>query len=165
MTNILVKSLTLFPSAQFSLAIHLINPSAAASGELHEALTKLRALNSQLEGAQYSQFWATLDGDDLCADLVADISGFEDIIRHRIALLISQAFREVRLSYLESWLGLSGDETKKFLMDVCGWTADSDGIIRVPPNPDNEAKKAEIREDVHVDQFARVIRRSWEETA
>ncbi|POR39263.1 Eukaryotic translation initiation factor 3 subunit K [Tolypocladium paradoxum] len=163
-TNILVMAMTQFPSAQFSLALHLINPSAAASGELHEALTKLRTLNSQLEGAQYAQFWSTVDGDDLCADLIADIAGFEDMIRHKIAILVSQAFREVKLSHLESWLGLSEDATKKFVVDVCGWSVDADGSIKVPSNPDNEAKKSEIREDVNVDQFARVIRRSWEET-
>lgn len=154
--------MTQFPSAQFSLALHLINPSVAATGELHEALTKLRTLNSQLEGAQYTQFWANVDGDDLCADLVADISGFEDMIRHRIALLVSQAFREINIRHLESWLGLSEDATKKFVTDVCGWVVDGDGNIKIPSNPDNEAQKAEIREDVNVDQFARVIRRSWE---
>ena len=156
--------MTQFPSAQFSLALHLINPSAAASGELHEALTKLRTLNSQLEGAQYAQFWSTVDGDDLCADLIADIAGFEDMIRHKIVVLVSQAFREVKLSHLESWLGLSEDATKKFITDVCGWSVDAEGSIKVPSNPDNEAKKSEIREDVSVDQFARVIRRSWEES-
>jgi translation initiation factor 3 subunit K len=163
-TNILVKTLTQFPSSQFSLALHLINPSAAASGELHEALTKLRALNSQLEGAQYAGFWANLDGDDLCADLIADISGFEDMIRHRIALLVANAFRELKVSFLESWLGLNEDATKKFITEVCGWTVDGEGNVKIPSNPDNEAKKAEIREDVNVEQFARVIRRSWEET-
>ncbi|KAL3952211.1 hypothetical protein ACCO45_013928 [Purpureocillium lilacinum] len=150
-TNILVKAMTL-------------SPRPAPHQPLHEALTKLRALNSQLEGAQYAQFWATVDGDDLCADLIADISGFEDMIRHRIAQLVSQAFREIKLSHLESWLGLGEDATKKFVMEVCGWGVDGDGNIKIPSNPDNEAKKAEIREDVNVDQFARVIRRSWEET-
>ncbi|KAF4589282.1 Translation initiation factor 3, subunit 12, eukaryotic [Ophiocordyceps camponoti-floridani] len=163
-TNILVKALTQFPSAQFSLALHIINPSVAATGELPEALAKLRSLNSQLEGAQYTNFWATVDGDDICADLVADISGFEDLIRHRIAQLISQAFREVNMDLLEPWLGLGKDATKKFVTEVCGWEVDDQGNAKIPPNPENEAKKAEIREDVNVDQFARVIRRAWETT-
>ncbi|PHH82311.1 hypothetical protein CDD82_6419 [Ophiocordyceps australis] len=163
-TNILVKAMTQFPSPQFTLALHLINPSAAASGELHEALSKLRTLNSQLEGAQYSQFWATVDGDDLCADLIADISGFEDLVRHRIALFVSQAFREIQLSHLESWLGLNEEATRSFVSEVCGWDINADGNVQIPLNPDNEAKKAEIREDVSVDQFARIIRRSWEAT-
>lgn len=163
-TNILVKAMTLFPSPQFSLALHLINPSAAGAGELHEALSKLRTLNSQLEGAQYAEFWASVDGDDLCADLIADISGFEEVVRHRIAQLVSHAFREVKLTHLESWLGLSEDATKKFVTEVAGWSVDGEGNIKVPSNPDNEAKKTEIREDVNVEQFSRVIRRSWEET-
>ncbi|KAL6852746.1 hypothetical protein ACO1O0_007294 [Amphichorda felina] len=162
-TNILVKAMTQFPSAQFPLALHLINPSAANSGELHEAVSKLRTLNSQLEGAQYARFWETLDGDDLCADLIADISGFEDMIRHRIALLVSQAFREIKLSHLEAWLGLSEDATKTFVEEVAGWSVDAEGNVKIPSNPENEAKKAEIREDVNFDQFSRVIRRSWED--
>lgn len=155
--------MTQFPSPQFSLALHLINPTAANSGELHEALTKLRTLNSQLEGAQYAEFWETLDGDDLCADLIADIAGFEDLIRHRIAGLVSQAFREVRVGLLEAWLGLGEEATRKFVEEVAGWAVDADGVAKVPSNPDNEAKKSEIREDVNIDQFARVIRRSWED--
>ena len=163
-TNILVKALTQFPSSQFSLALHLINPTTASTGELHEAVAKLRALNGQLEGAQYAGFWADVDGDDFCADLIADIAGFEDVVRHNIALLISQAFREVKLSFLESWLGLSEDGTKKFVTEVYGWSVDGEGNVKIPSNPENEAKKSEIREDVNVDQFSRVLRRAWEET-
>lgn len=155
--------MTQFPSSQFSLALHLINPSSANAGELHEALSKLRSLNSQLEGAQYARFWATIDGDDLCADLIADISGFEDMVRLRIAQLVSQAFREIKLTHLEAWLGLNEDATKKFIEEVCGWSVDGEGNVKVPANPENEAKKSEIREDVNVDQFSRIIRRSWEE--
>ncbi|KAM5352039.1 hypothetical protein ACJ41O_004762 [Fusarium nematophilum] len=162
-TNILVKTMTQFPSPQFSLALHLINPSCAVTGDLGEAITKLRSLNSQLEGAQYAHFWAELD-DDMVADLIADIAGFEDLIRHTIALLVSQAFREVKLSHLESWLGLGEDATKSFVTEVCGWTLEDDGNVKVPSNPDNEAKKSEIREDVNVEQFSRVLRRSWEDT-
>ncbi|KAK2735093.1 eukaryotic translation initiation factor 3 subunit [Colletotrichum kahawae] len=164
-TNILVKAMTQFPSPQFTLALHLINASAAAQGELHEAVAKLRTLNSQLEGAQYARVWNTIDGDDLCADLIADISGFEDLIRANIAGQVSQAFREVSLSQLESWLGLSADATAKFASEVAGWTVGDNGIVSIPRNAENEAKKAEIREDVNVDMFSRVLRRSWEETA
>jgi translation initiation factor 3 subunit K len=162
-TNVLVKAMTQFPSPQFHLALHLINPSAANQGELHEALSKLRTLNSQLEGAQYAQFWSAVDGDDLCADLIADIAGFEDMIRLKITQLVSQAYREVKLELLESWLGLSAGATKEFVEEVAGWAIEGDSV-KIPSNPDNEAKKAEIREDVNVEQFARVIRRSWEDT-
>ncbi|ROT37951.1 winged helix DNA-binding domain-containing protein [Sodiomyces alkalinus F11] len=157
--------MTQFPSAQFALALHLINPSAAAQGELAEAVAKLRTLNSQLEGAQYARFWNAVDGDDLVADLIADIAGFEDMIRQRIAVLVSQAFREVSLTQLESWLGLSTDATTQFVTEVAGWKVGESGTVSIPSNPDNEAKKTEIREDVNVEMFSRVIRRSWEEVA
>ncbi|KAK1476137.1 eukaryotic translation initiation factor 3 subunit K, partial [Colletotrichum cuscutae] len=164
-TNILVKAMTQFPSPQFTLALHLINPSTIAQGELHEAVAKLRTLNSQLEGSQYARFWNTIDGDDLCADLIADISGFEDLIRSNIANSIAQAFREVSLSQLESWLGLDGDATAKFVTEVAGWTVGDNGVVTIPKNAENEAKKSEIREDVNIDMFSRILRRSWEETA
>jgi translation initiation factor 3 subunit K len=155
--------MTQFPSPQFSLAMHLINPAAGATGELHEAITKLRDLNAKLESARYAPFWAALDGDDLCADLIADIAGFEDLIRERIATQVSQAFREVALPQLEGWLGFNSEEkTRKFASEQ-GWTVDGD-TVKVPRNPDNEAKKAEIREDVKFDMFSRVIKRAWEDT-
>ena len=122
-------------------------------------------LNLQLEGAQYARFWATLESDDIYADLTTDIAGFEDMIRVRIAQLISQSYREVDVSVLENWLGLDDeDETKKFAVETCGWKV-ADGLVQIPKNAENEAKKSEIREDVNIDMFARVIKRSWEETA
>jgi translation initiation factor 3 subunit K len=165
-TNILVKAMTQFPSAQFPLALHLIPPAATAPGsELHEAVVKLRSLNSQLEGSQYAPFWASLDGDDLCADLIADIAGFEDLIRQRVTSLVGQTYRELPLALLASWLGLEKDvdAAAKLVTENHGWSVDN-GTVKVPRNADNEAKKTEIREDVSVDMFSRVIRRSWEET-
>ncbi|KAL1870726.1 hypothetical protein Daus18300_005046 [Diaporthe australafricana] len=165
-TNILVKAMTAFPSPQFNLALHLLAPSSLAPGtELSEAVTKLRALNAHLQGASFSRFWATLDSDDLYADLTTDIEGFEDTIRVQIAQLVSEAFREVQTDILEGWLGLEGkDAVEKYVTETCGWTVEGDKVL-VPKNADNEAKKAEIREDVNVDMFARIIRRSWEEVA
>ncbi|KAK0624920.1 armadillo-type protein [Bombardia bombarda] len=172
-TNILVKAMTQFPSPQFDLCMHLLapshsNPAPASTSELAEAVAKLRVLNTQLEGAQYGRFWATLsaDDDDIYADLTTDIAGFEDMIRVRIAQLISQAYREIDVAVLENWLGLDGaDEVAKFAVETCGWKVVEDGLVQIPKNAENEARKAEIREDVNVDMFARVIKRSWEEVA
>lgn len=162
MTNVLVKAMTQFPSPQFSLALHLLNPTTASTGELAEAVSTLRDLNTALERAEYARFWSTLNGDDLCADLIADVADFEDMVRHRIAHLVSQAFREVGLEQLGAWLGLNAEGTKKFVAEVCEWEVEGD-VVKVPSNPDNEAQKAEIREDVKIDMFSRVIKRSWED--
>ncbi|KAK7960307.1 CSN8/PSMD8/EIF3K family domain-containing protein [Apiospora saccharicola] len=166
-TNVLVKAMTCFPSPQFSLALHIIPPSTLAPNsraELPEALAKLRELNNQLQGAQYSKFWRNIEGDDLCADLVADIDGFEDMIRIRIATLVSHAFREVDVGVLAEWLGLEEGAARKFIQETVGWKIEGDKV-QVPRNAENEAKKAEVREDVNVDMFSRVVRRAWEETA
>jgi len=163
--------MTQFPSPQFDLAMHLLSPSHSNPGpnstsELAEAVSKLRALNAQLEGAQYDRFWATLESDDLYADLTTDIAGFEDMIRLRIAQLISHAYREVQVSVLENWLGLDGEaKVKSYVTETCGWKVGEDSVVSIPRNPENEAKKSEVREDVTIDMFARVIKRSWEETA
>ncbi|KAK4184288.1 putative cytosolic translation initiation factor 3 subunit 12 [Podospora australis] len=172
-TNVLVKTMTQFPSPQFDLAIHLLspansNPGPGSTSDLAEAVGKLRVLNSYLESANYSRFWATLeqDNDDIYADLTTDIKGFEDMIRVKIAQLLSQAYREISLSTLEGALGLDGeDKVTQYVTETCGWKIGEGGVVLIPKNAENEAKKTEIREDVSIDMFSRVIKRSWEETA
>ncbi|KAI0425577.1 ARM repeat-containing protein [Xylaria sp. FL1042] len=168
-TNILAKALTCFPSPQFSLALHLIPPSVLTPAntrneELPEAVGKLRELNDLLQSAQYARFWATFDSDDLCADLTTDVKGFEELVRVRIATLVSHAYREIDLPILEQWLGMDGNGAHTFITETAGWTVNG-GLVKIPKNPENEAKKSEVREDVNVDMFSRVIRRAWEETA
>ena len=162
--------MTQFPSIQFDHSLHFLSPSVSNPGpgapsELAEAVGKLRIVNAQLEGAQYARFWATLDSDDIYADLTTDIVGFEEMIRLRIAQLVSEAFREIQVSVLEAWLGMDEADVRKFAVETCGWKLAEDGVVQIPRNVENEAKKSEIREDVNVDMFSRVIRRTWEEVA
>ncbi|KAI1007209.1 Eukaryotic translation initiation factor 3 subunit K [Podosphaera aphanis] len=173
-TNILVKCLTIFPSPDFSLALHLLPPHiltpistssalpAAGDAPLSEAVQKLNILHNLLSQASYSEFWSTLDSDDLYADLIADVSGFEELIRVRIALTVSQSVREIEKIVLESWLGIRGDALDKFLTSVCGWQIDG-SMVKIPLNKENEAKGTIVRENVKFDQFSRVIRRAYEQ--
>lgn len=175
-TNILVKSLTVFPSPDFSLALHLLPPHiltpvstssalpAAGDAPLSEAVQKLNVLNNLLAQASYAAFWSTLDSDDLYADLIADVAGFEELIRIRIALTISQSVREIERSVLESWLGLQGETFDKFVNGVCGWEIEGT-VVKVPLNKENEAKGTIVRENVKMEQFSRVIRRAYEQPA
>ena len=162
-TNILVKSLTVFPSSDFSLGLSLLPPHvlaplsssshnpAAGDAPLSEAVQKLNELKNQLEGANYADFWSTLDSDDLYADLIADVSGFEELMRVRIAATVSQAVREVDRNILESWLNLHGSEFEHFVGTVCGWNV-SGSKIKVPLNKENEAKGTVVRENVKFDR-------------
>jgi len=175
-TNILVKALTVFPSPDFSLALHLLPPHiltpiatssalpAAGDAPLSEAVVKLNVLNNLLSTATYSAFWTTLDSDDLYADLIADVAGFEELIRIRIAQTISQSVREIDRQVFESWMGLTGDAFDKFIRDVCGWTIDGK-VVKIPLNKENEAKGSIVSENVKIEQFSRVIRRAYEASA
>lgn len=180
-TNVLTKSLTVFPSPAFSLALSLLpahtQPFALSSqqngaqaappaSDFTESIQKLSLLSSLLESAQYALFWQTLNSDDLYADLVADVSGFEELVRVRIAVEVGKAFREINTGVLASWLDLRQEEVPKFVKDVCEWTVDeSRSVVVVSKNAENEAK-GEIRgEKVGVEMFRRVVGRGFEEPA
>lgn len=173
-TNILVKSLTVFPSSSFSLALALLPPSCIPFGDakssnlpvtdLTESIQKLTRLSSLLESAQYDVFWTTLDSDDLYADLVADTAGFEDLIRIRIASEVGKTFREVDLPVLSSWLDLRSEALVKFVQTACGWKVSGEKV-EIPSNAENEAKSEVKGERVGVDQFGRIFRRGLESPA
>lgn len=192
-TAILVKALTLFPAPDFSLCLHLLPPSTLVSfprngpdtSPLAEAVQKLNVLNNLLETADYASFWATLRSDDLYADLVAEVSGFEELMRVRIAATVSQAVREVERGILEDWLDLRGEGFEKFVGGVCGWEVAKSGMVKVPMNKENEAKGTVVRENVKFDrkfnpdirevtgssvdlrfaEFSRIVRRAYEQPA
>ncbi|KAJ5683936.1 Winged helix-turn-helix transcription repressor DNA-binding [Penicillium maclennaniae] len=159
-TNVLAKALTVFPSPAFSLCLALLPAhtqpflkatdaqAASQNNDFVESVQKLSQLSTLLESAQYTQFWATLNSDDLYADLTADVAGFEELVRIRIAV--------------EAWLDMrSRDALEKFVADVCGWKVEN-GVVSVPTNKENEARSEVKSERVGVDMFGRVIRRGFE---
>nr|KMM64570.1 hypothetical protein CPAG_00922 [Coccidioides posadasii RMSCC 3488] len=188
-TNILAKALTVFPSPAFSLSLALLpaytqpyatSPTQATTANLPmqtadfvEAVQKLTHLSTLLESAQYTAFWSTLNSDDLYADLTADVAGFEELIRIRIAVEVGKAFREIGADVLMGWLDMRGMETlEKFVVDVCGWEVDkskAEGengvIVRVPRNKENEARGEVKGEKVGIEMFGRVVRRGFEQPA
>lgn len=154
-TNILVKALTVFPSPDFSLCLsllppHVLQPNPAADS-LAEAVQKLAALHTLLNKASYDQFWSSLDGDDLYADLTADVQGFEELIRVRMAVVISQSMQSVDKSLLESWLAVKDESFDHFVKEVCGWTVEDNTVI-IPLNKENEARGTVVRENVKFDR-------------
>ncbi|KAJ6115713.1 Eukaryotic translation initiation factor 3 subunit K [Penicillium sp. IBT 18751x] len=173
-TNVLAKALTVFPSPAFSLCLALLPPhtqpflkatdaqAASQNNDFVESVQKLSQLSTLLESAQYTQFWATLNSDDLYADLTADVAGFEELVRIRIAVEVGKAFRSVSAETLEAWLDMrSRDALEKFVADVCGWKVEN-GVVSVPTNKENEARSEVKSERVGVDMFGRVIRRGFE---
>jgi translation initiation factor 3 subunit K len=166
--NVLVKSLTVFPSPDYSLALSLLPPHvtlATHTTELSEAVSNLSALHSHLNNAEYAAFWSTLESTDEYSDLVADVQGFEDTMRIRIAVVVSQCMQSVRTKDMQSWLNLSNEaKFKQFVGEVCGWKIEGEKVV-VPLNKENEARSVVQREDVKFNQFARLIKRSYEQPA
>ncbi|WPG97876.1 eukaryotic translation initiation factor 3 subunit K [Acrodontium crateriforme] len=174
-TNILVKALTVFPSPDFSLCLALLPPHVLAqsknqqngppaSGSIVEAVQHLSILHTQLNNAQYTEFWNTLDGDDLYADLVADVQGFEEILRIRIAVVVSQCMQEISREVLEGWLNVTDAKFDHFVKEVCGWNIDG-AVVKVPLNKENEARGTVVRENVKFEQFGRMVKRAYEQPA
>ena len=98
------------------------------------------------------------------ADLYADVAGFEDLIRIRIAGEVGKTFREIDTGVLSSWLDLRGEALSKFCSNACGWRFDGQKVL-IPPNAENKAKSEVKGERVGVDMFGRVFRRGYEQPA
>lgn len=105
-----------------------------------------------------------MSDDDTYADLTADVAGFEDTMRVRIAVVVSQCMQEVGREILESWLNLDGSKFEGFIKEVCGWNIEGD-VVKVPLNKENEARSVVQRETVKFDQFSRMIKRAYEQPA
>jgi translation initiation factor 3 subunit K len=112
---------------------------------------KLAHLHTLLNSAQYDQFWSALDGDDLYADLTADVQGFEELMRVRMAVVISQSMQSVDKTLLESWLSVKDESFDRFVKEVCGWTVEGD-VVNIPLNKENEARGTVVRENVKFDR-------------
>ena len=167
----------MFPSPAFSLCLALLPAhtqpfpttseaqAASQTSDFVESVQKLSHLSTLLESAQYTQFWTTLNSDDLYADLTADAAGFEELVRIRIAVEVGKAFRSVNAESLEQWLDLRSREAlEKFVADVCGWKVEG-SIVHMPTNKENEARSEVKSERVGIEMFGRVIRRGFEQPA
>jgi len=153
-TNILVKALTIFPSPDFSLCLHLLPPNVldtkTATDPLSDAVRKLALLNELIESGAYREFWAAFESEDLYADLIVDCAGFEDIMRDAIALQTSMIAREVKKDSAQGWLNVSEDNLAEVVARY-GWSLEDD-VVKVPLNKENEAKTTVFRENVSFDR-------------
>ena len=102
---------------------------------------------------------------------MADVAGFEELVRVRIAVEVGKAFREISAEVLAQWLDLRSRELlEKFVVDVCGWEVDKTvkggiAVIRIPRNRENEARSEIKSEHVGIEMFGRAVRRGFEHPA
>ena len=99
--------------------------------------------------------------------------------------MVSQSVREIERPILEEWLDLTGEQFEQFVRDGCGFEVQGE-MVKVPLNKENEAKGTVVTENVKFDrkllcresmealtgyanhhntEFARVVRRAYEQPA
>lgn len=167
--NVFVKIMIQFFFFQFDFVFYFFfllyfNFGLGFFFDFVEVVVKFRIFNSYFEGVRYDYFWVIFESDDIYVDFIIDIKGFEEIICVKIVQFISFVFCEINISVFESYFGFCSEvEVKIFVIEICGWKVGDDGIVYIFKNFENEVKKIEICEDVFIDMFSCVIKRSWEE--
>ncbi|KAK9466996.1 armadillo-type protein [Lipomyces arxii] len=189
--NILAKSLTVFPNPDFTLALHLLPPSllhqykpvsaegsstipqppaADSEDQLANSVQRLTYLNSLLELAAFPAFWRILssDYDEEYADLVADVTGFEDAIRRQITAAMAYSMHSFKIETAQSWLNFSTKEAVAQWVEkeMPEWAVEGDLVLHkeepetaaVVVNGSTQPGAGEIK----FDQFSRIIRRVYE---
>ncbi|KAK9238831.1 armadillo-type protein [Lipomyces kononenkoae] len=188
--NILAKSLTVFPEPDFTLALHLLPasllhqyssaastpnstiplpPAADTDDQLSNSVHRLTYLNSLLELAAFPSFWRILssDVDEEYADLVADVTGFEDAIRRGITKSITLSMRSLRVETALSWWNFTNKEAVEQWVEeeMPGWVIEGDSIVSKDEGDAITAATSTVQPatgKIKFEQFSRVIRRVYE---
>ncbi|KAK9478782.1 armadillo-type protein [Lipomyces japonicus] len=191
--NILSKALTAFPEPDFTLSLHLLNPSVLqnyppsgvakpqppkSKGEdsLTLAVHRLTYLNILLESASFSLFWSTLQSDDdEYADLVADVKSFDDEIRKGITRALALAVRSIKIDIAQSWWNFtSREQVEKWVQaELPGWQVNGDDVVKVETDDDDDVTQESVaagKSDnssgrVKFEQLSRLIKRVYENEA
>lgn len=119
--------------------------------------------------AAFPNFWSTLssDADEEYAELVADVSGFEDAIRGGIARAITLSMRSIKI---DTALGLLNFPNKEALAQwsvskLPGWSFVGDALVQKTEEEDSIAPSAAGTASsgkVKFEQMSRVIKRVYE---
>ncbi|KAL1916324.1 uncharacterized protein VTP21DRAFT_5941 [Calcarisporiella thermophila] len=149
--NILVKALTVIPEPDFNLCLFLLNETVVSE----EAISKLTELQQLLESARYEKFWETYEGDDIYKELISEVVGFDKAVREVIVRTVQMTYQTISSQLLRSYLNLSAQDFAQFCL-ARGWT-ESDGVVSLQLNKDNEVKTVIIRENIKFEQLTKII--------
>ncbi|CAG8557589.1 9129_t:CDS:2 [Ambispora leptoticha] len=118
-------------------------------------------LQQLLEQSRYEQFWEEYEKDETYRELTSDAVGFENAIRKVIATAIAISYQSISADLLQAYFNLgsaAGEADEEFLAFIksLGWT-ESNNVVHIPVNKDNEAKPTVIRENIKFEQLTKVI--------
>ncbi|ANB14232.1 hypothetical protein AWJ20_5193 [Sugiyamaella lignohabitans] len=164
--SVLSMALVKFYTSDFTSALHLL-PSFVLTLEnppndsLAQQTQKLYHLYTLLDSARYTEFWSTFESDDSYADIVADVSGFEDELRLSIAKTVEVSSKQIAVPVFQDWSNLSESKFTKWIEDTLHWVIKDKSVI-VPVNKDNDPKVTITTENIRFDQLSRIIKRAYE---
>lgn len=144
-SNILIKALMNFPGTDFLCSLYLIPERR----QVDEPIPVISRLASLLETGRFTEFWAE---SGACADLLASVPGALNSFRNFMCEVVSRTYKTIDLKKLGEVLDLSGDETRKYVINS-GWTVEGDVVI-CPGNEENQPRPPSLDEHLSFKQVA-----------
>jgi len=161
--HILIKALTSSPFPDFYLCVSLLDerPSSANADEpdpLPSILPQLQQLYALLQQCRFPAFWTLYLSEDyrvLREEYTVESVAFEDSIRKVVVRAVKAAFTRIGVRRLSSYFYLEGAAFEAFVSKQ-GWTIEN-GVVIVPPNPDNQIQSTVVQETITLPQLVKVI--------
>ncbi|PFH54637.1 hypothetical protein AMATHDRAFT_186 [Amanita thiersii Skay4041] len=166
--NILIKSLTSTPLPDFNLCISLlderpINSTLDEPDPLPALLPILKNLHNLLYRCRFPAFWQYYNSRELETlrdNYTVECAGFENAIRSVAIRAVKATFTRITFERLGLYLNLEGGSLELYIKEL-GWIRDSsNGVITVPPNPDNQIEATVVQENIKLPQIAKIIAHS-----
>ncbi|KAI0001974.1 ARM repeat-containing protein [Russula vinacea] len=134
------------PFPDFNLSVALLDDRASNNNmdepdPLPGLLPYLTNLHSLLQQCRFPAFWTLYRSDALETlrdNYTVEVVGFEDSIREVAVRAVKATFQRIGSKRLGSYLDL-------------------EGVVEVPPNPDNQIASTVVQEDIKLQQLTKVI--------
>lgn len=161
--HILIKALTSTPFPDFHLCVSLLDerPSSANADEpdpLPSILPQLQQLYFLLQQCRFPAFWALYLSEEyrvLREEYTVESVAFEDSVRKVVVRAVKAAFTKIGVVRLSSYFNLEGAAFEAFVSKL-GWAVEN-GVVIVPPNPDNQIRSTVVHETIALPQLVKVI--------
>lgn len=163
--NILIKSLSsTVHGPDFNLCLSLLREPSAILSDIDsedetflQTMPFLQNLHDMVRTCQFTKFWEQYTASSDAARILRENpsyfpahKGLEEKFRYEFASSIAASFRNVKVTQLQRWLGLSDAEVGPWA-ESHGWKINGD-IVAIPGNGDNDVKAGVVKEKVELNR-------------
>jgi translation initiation factor 3 subunit K len=146
---ILLKALTNLPHTDFGLCRCLLGP-----GQLEDMhILRIAYLANLLELCQFKKFWQEKTQD---ANLISQISGFDDSVRKLVCHVVNITYQTVDKSALKELLGGISDAELRSWIAKNGWKEEPNNMVYIS-NQEEHVKTKNITEKITFDTVSVVM--------